>query len=206
MKVTYGLGILPTEKELCGVAVAWKVVILLDERLGISNEEAFEFIENAAFATVGDVMPLTGENRIIVKEGLKRIHNTKNIGMKALILQCGLEPENVESYHFGFVLGPCINATGRLDTARRALKLLCSGSEGEAALIASGLVALNDERKEMTRQGYELAISTNVKHWHGAKKNSWFSHIAVEVPGEDCTNEWCEPVSNAEYDVLENAI
>lgn len=147
-------------KELCGAAVAWKIVILLYERLGIGKEEAFEFIENAAFATVGDVMPLTGENRVIVKEGLKRIHHTKNIGMKALILQCGMEPENVESYHFGFVLGPCINATGRLDTAKRALKLLCCESESGAALIASELVALNDERKEMTRQGVELAIST----------------------------------------------
>lgn len=145
-------------KELCGAAVAWKVLILLYRKLGIDEEEAFEFIENVAFATVGDVMPLQGENRILVKEGIKKIHRTKSIGMKALILQCGLVPEQVDAYHFGFVLGPCVNATGRLDTATRAIKLFLTEDENEAAVIAGELVSLNNERKEMTTQGVEEAI------------------------------------------------
>ena len=111
-------------KNLCGAAVAWKVVCILFERLHIAKEEAESFLEHVAFATVGDIMSLTGENRILVKEGLKRIHHTQNIGLRALIAQCGLEPAQIEAYHFGYVLGPCINASGRLDTAKRALELL----------------------------------------------------------------------------------
>ena len=145
-------------KELCGAAVAWKTVILLYRKCGIDETEALGLLENVAFATVGDVMPLTGENRILVKEGLKRIHHTTNIGMKALIESCNIEPENVEAYHFGFVLGPCVNATGRLDTAKRALELFLCTDEGRAMTIAGELVALNDDRKELTRLGVEQAV------------------------------------------------
>lgn len=145
-------------KYLCGAAVAWKVVCLLYESLGIDFGEAEKLLENVAFATVGDIMPLTGENRILVKEGIKRIHHTTNIGMRALIAQCGLEREQIDAFHFGFVLGPCINASGRLDTAKRALELFFQTNEGEAAVIANELVVLNDERKELTRLGVEEAV------------------------------------------------
>ena len=145
-------------KELCGAAVAWKTVILLYRKCGIDEAEAYELLENVAFATVGDVMPLTGENRILVKEGLKKIHHTTNIGMKALIESCNIEPENVEAYHFGFVLGPCVNATGRLDTAKRALELFLCTDESSAMTIAGELVALNDERKDLTARGVDMAV------------------------------------------------
>lgn len=145
-------------KELCGAAVAWKVVCLLYESCGISSIEAEELLENAAFATVGDIMSLTGENRIIVKEGLKRIRHTKNLGMKALIAQCGLESTQIDAFHFGFVLGPCINASGRLDTAKRALELFFETDAVKAAQTANELVVLNQERKELTLEGVEKAI------------------------------------------------
>ena len=145
-------------KYLCGAAVAWKVVCLLYERMGIGFEEVEELLENVAFATVGDIMPLTDENRILVKEGVKRIHQTKNVGMKALIAQCGLEPNQIDAFHFGFVLGPCINASGRLDTAKRALELFFQTNAMTAVQIANELVVLNEERKEMTKDGVEAAI------------------------------------------------
>ena len=116
-------------KELCGAAVAWKVLQVLYEKMGFALEETHEFLENVAFATVGDVMDLTDENRILVKEGLNRIHRTKNPGMRALIFQNHLEPEQINAYHFGFVLGPCINASGRLDTAKLSLSLFLQGEE-----------------------------------------------------------------------------
>ena len=146
-------------KNLCGAAVAWKVVCLLYERMGVDFTEAEEFLENVAFATVGDIMPLTGENRLLVKLGIKRIRHTKNSGMKALIAQCGLEPREISAFHFGFVLGPCINATGRLDTAKRALELLFETDTGRAVTIANELVVLNTERKDMTKDGVEEAIA-----------------------------------------------
>lgn len=108
-------------------------------------------------ATVCDVMSLTGENRILVKEGLKRIRHTKNIGLQALMQACNVQPENISAYHFGYVLGPCVNATGRLDTARHALRLFETGQETEAEEIARDLVDLNQERKELTLQGVEMA-------------------------------------------------
>ena len=145
-------------KEICGATVAWKVVLVLYEKNDIPVAEAYDFLENVAFATVGDIMPLSDENRIIVKEGLKRIHRTSNIGMNALINQCGLEKGNIDSYHFGFVLGPCINASGRLDLAIRALKLLMIEDVAEANRIAGELVILNDERKQMTLDGVEKAV------------------------------------------------
>lgn len=145
-------------KQLCGAAVAWKVVCLLYEKLGIDFSEAEILLENVAFATVGDIMPLTDENRILVKEGLKRIRKTQNIGMKALIAQCGINPEEIDAFHFGFVLGPCINASGRLDTAKRALELFFQTNPVHAMQIANELVVLNEERKELTLEGVETAI------------------------------------------------
>jgi single-stranded-DNA-specific exonuclease len=144
-------------KGLCGAAVAWKVVCLLYEKMGIAKDEAEIFLENVAFATVGDIMSLTGENRILVKEGLKRIRHTQNLGMRALIDACAIDPLQVESYHFGYVLGPCINASGRLDTADKALSLFFAKTEAEAQKIAEELVLLNEERKEMTNIGVEQA-------------------------------------------------
>lgn len=144
-------------KDLCGAGVAWNVVRILYEKMQIQEEEAYELLEFVGFATVGDVMPLTGENRILVREGLKRIHHTKNTGMKALIAQCGLMPEQIESYHFGFVLGPCINAAGRLDTAKRALALFQTQDECVAVQLANELVVLNEERKTMTADGVQKA-------------------------------------------------
>ena len=144
-------------KDLCGAGVAWAVIVALYEKNNIEQREVEDLLEFVAFATVGDIMSLTGLNRILVKEGLKRIHHTTNIGMRALVSQCGLLPEQIDTYHFGFVLGPCINAAGRLDTARRALRLFISESPEEAAEIAAELVVLNEERKEMTRQGVEEA-------------------------------------------------
>ncbi|MBR2046072.1 MAG: single-stranded-DNA-specific exonuclease RecJ [Agathobacter sp.] len=145
-------------KELCGAAVAWKVICLLYESFGISKEEADDFLENVGFATVGDVMPLTGENRILVKEGLRHIKKTKNIGMRALIAQCELTPDQITAGRIGFRLGPCINASGRLDTAKRALELFFQKDMEEAVKIANELVTLNNERKELTEAGVQQAI------------------------------------------------
>ena len=144
-------------RELCGAAVAWKVLQVLYEKMGKPKEDTYEFLENVAFATVGDVMDLTDENRILVKEGLKRIHHTTNRGMRALIYQNHMEPEQINAYHFGFVLGPCINASGRLDTAKVSLSLFLQEEEAEAAKIARTLVELNEQRKNMTEQGVEEA-------------------------------------------------
>ena len=145
-------------KELCGAGVAWKTMCLLFRKMNIAGELLDELLENVAFATVGDIMTLDGENRILVKEGLKRIHHTKNIGMQALINQCGLLPEDIESYHFGYVLGPCINASGRLETATKALELLLEENPKKAEALAAQLCSLNDERKEMTQEGVDKAI------------------------------------------------
>ena len=121
-------------------------------------EEAYTLLEFAAIATVGDIMELQDENRIIVKEGLRRIHHTKNIGLKALIEVNGLEKEAIGAYHIGFILGPCINAGGRLDTAKRALELFDSLEKSAADRLAGDLKALNDSRKELTKEGVEEAI------------------------------------------------
>lgn len=144
--------------EICGGMVAWKFVTLLYEVCGISNEEAEAFIENAAFATVGDIMPLKDENRIVVKLGLKAMENTKNIGLHALIAQNHLEGGTISAYHLGFVLGPCFNASGRLETADLAMELLLEKDEHEAVRKAGELVSINEERKAMTRNGDEMAL------------------------------------------------
>lgn len=145
-------------KELCGAAVAWKLVMCLYQTMDLPSQEAMEFLEFAAVATVGDVMDLKGENRIIVKEGLRKIQITQNQGLRALIAVNGLTDARITAYHIGFVLGPCINASGRLDTAKRALALLLSKSEEEAMQLASELKLLNEERKDMTLKGYEKAV------------------------------------------------
>ena len=144
-------------KKLCGAAVAWKLVQVLYEQAGISVSEADRFIENAGFATVGDVMDLQGENRALVKLGLKMLNQTQNIGMKALILQSNRKLGEIRSGDIGFGLGPCLNATGRLETARIALKLLLCESEAEAAVLAQEAVDLNNSRKLLTEQAVEVA-------------------------------------------------
>ncbi len=145
-------------KELCGGAVAFKLVQALFERMKFLPEKAFTYLENAAFATVGDVMPLTGENRILVKEGLKSLNRTKNYGMRALAARNQIELGKIKAYHIGFVLGPCLNASGRLDTAYRALKMLLAEDEQTAAEYAGDLYDLNVSRKEMTEQGVKQAV------------------------------------------------
>ena len=145
-------------KGICGAVVAWKLVQVLYERMDIPVEEADIFIENAGFATVGDVMDLTGENRILVKLGLKALENTKNPGMKALIAKNKLSDKSLSAYHIGFVLGPCINASGRLDTAKRSLELLLERDEVKASALAGELVELNESRKYMTQQETQKAL------------------------------------------------
>ena len=144
-------------KKLCGAAVAWKLVQGLYEQAGIPVSDADRFIENAGFATVGDVMDLQGENRVLVKLGLKMLNQTQNIGMKALILQSNRKLGEIRSGDIGFGLGPCLNATGRLETARIALKLLLCESEAEAAVLAQEAVDLNNSRKLLTEQAVEVA-------------------------------------------------
>ena len=146
------------EKRLCGAVVALKLVTALYEACGIPEKELEDFLELGAIATVGDVMDLQGENRILVKEGLKRLSHTSNKGLRELIRANGLEDGPITAYHVGFVLGPCINASGRLDTAARSLKLLCAETEDEAAKLAGDLTALNQSRKALTEEGKEAAI------------------------------------------------
>ena len=145
-------------KNLCGAVVAMKLIWALYDGSHIPETEKEEFLELAAIATVGDVMDLQGENRILVKEGLKRLPYTKNKGLQALIRVTGLEGSRISSYHIGFVLGPCINASGRLDTAARSLRLLQCEDADEAARLAGDLKALNDSRKALTEKGKDAAI------------------------------------------------
>ena len=144
-------------KKLCGAAVAFKLVQVLYEVFGLEVSEADCFIENAGFATVGDVMDLQGENRILVKLGLEMLNRTTNIGMKALILQNKLTMGVIKSHDIGFRIGPCLNASGRLDTARLSLKLLLCESETEAAVLAEEIVELNESRKLLTMHAVEQA-------------------------------------------------
>lgn len=149
----------PFEK-LCGAAVAWKFIEQLYIACGLSKDEAYVFVENAAFATVCDVMELVGENRTIVKLGLERLNNTQNLGLDTLIKRCKLENTILSAYHLGFVLGPCLNASGRLDSATVAIELLESTSPIEAARLAEKLQSLNEERKNMTEMGIRIAEET----------------------------------------------
>ncbi|MCI9423093.1 MAG: single-stranded-DNA-specific exonuclease RecJ [Dorea sp.] len=152
---------------LCGAAVAYQFVRTLCDVMGRKKKEFDYLLENAAIATVGDVMDLEDENRIIVKEGLRRLGSTRNLGLRALIECTNLEKDRIRAYHIGFILGPCMNASGRLDTAKRALELLRAKSKREADILAWDLKALNDSRKEMTEkavvQAKELVEGTEIE-------------------------------------------
>ena len=145
-------------KLLCGAGVAFKLICALYEKRGIAREKTYDYLDLVAVATVGDVMDLKEENRILVKEGLKYLRNTKNTGLQALIRANGLEDKKISAYHIGFVLGPCINASGRLDTARRSLELLQEEDPRKAAKLAGDLMAMNQSRKALTLEGVEEAI------------------------------------------------
>ncbi|MBQ8638260.1 MAG: single-stranded-DNA-specific exonuclease RecJ [Lachnospiraceae bacterium] len=145
-------------KNLCGTGVAYKVIALLYERFGRRTEEVYRFLDYTAIATVADVMELNGENRILVKEGLKLLRTTKRVGLKALMDVTGIEPSSISSYHIGFVLGPCFNAAGRLDTVKLALQLLQEQEEEKALELAGKLRSMNEERKTMTQTGTQKAI------------------------------------------------
>lgn len=145
-------------KGLCGAAVAYKLVEALMEAMGKDAEDADYLMENVAIATIGDVMDLVDENRIFVKQGLDMLKRTENLGLKALMGCTGVNVDKLSSYHIGFVIGPCMNASGRLDTAKRALELLEAKKVAEADLLAGDLKALNDSRKDMTAQAVEEAF------------------------------------------------
>lgn len=152
--------------EICGAVVAYKVVLSLVARMQntdwktvMKSELGLELMEFAAFATIGDVMELRDENRIIVKTGLELMKTTRNIGLKALMDATGTEPQNVKPYTIGFILGPCLNATGRLDTAVSALELFQAKDRATAAILAGNLKEMNDSRKELTLDGVEEAIA-----------------------------------------------
>jgi len=146
-------------KKLCGAAVAWKLIVYLWEQMGISTDMLYEdFLMFVGFATVGDVMDLVGENRILVKEGLKRLRCTRHPGISALIEVNEISRDQLAAFHIGFVLGPCINASGRLSTAKLALELLNAKDFNQALALAKQLKELNDQRKVMTEKGVEAAL------------------------------------------------
>ena len=144
--------------KICGAGVAYKFIQCLYREFNISKEELYDLLQYVAIATVCDVVDLVSENRIIVKEGLKRINNTSNIGLKALFKETGLEGNVITVYSLGFIIGPCVNASGRLEQAEWALKLLLTKDEGLASELAKKLNDLNKERQELTQAGLEEAI------------------------------------------------
>ncbi|OOM16303.1 single-stranded-DNA-specific exonuclease RecJ [Clostridium saccharobutylicum] len=145
-------------KQLCGAGVAFKLVEVLYDELSIDKKECYDLIEFLAIATVCDVVDLIDENRIFVKKGLEKINNTTNLGLQELIIECEMQEKKLSVYHLGFIIGPCINASGRLDSAKKGLKLLLADEESEATALAKELVKLNDERKDMTMKGVEDAV------------------------------------------------
>ena len=145
-------------KELCGAMVAFQFMRALFENMHVSERFILKLLPYGAMATVCDVVELKGENRIIVKEGLEALKTNNDIGINALINQCKLNKKNLDSYHFGFVLGPCLNASGRLDTAKKAMDLLECEDEKYAEVLAEALKKLNDERKDLTEKGTKEAI------------------------------------------------
>lgn len=145
-------------KQLCGAGVAFKLVEILYETFNIDKKECYKFIEFLAIATVCDVVDLVDENRIFVKKGLELINSTTNLGLQELIRECELTEKTLSVYHLGFIIGPCINASGRLDSAKRGLKLLLSDDEEEAVRLSKELVKLNEDRKDMTMKGVEAAV------------------------------------------------
>ena len=149
-------------RDLCGAAVAWKLITLLERRMNL-DIDSYAYVELAGFATVGDVMKLKDENRTITALGLEAMKNSSYAGLRALMDVCSIEPGDLKCYHIGFRLGPCINATGRLDSADRAVKLLLDGGEGDAVECAKELYEYNGRRQELTEQGVELALSQILK-------------------------------------------
>lgn len=145
-------------KNLCGAAVAFKLVQVLYDRFGINKQEVEALLEIVSIATVCDVMELINENRIIVKHGLKLLKQTGNYGLKALLEKNNINLSALSAYHLGYIIGPCLNASGRLDTAKKGLGLLLSATEDEADKLAGELKQLNDVRKEMTVKGLEQAV------------------------------------------------
>ena len=156
-------------KGLCGAAVAYKLMEALYESMGRDSSDIDYLMEEVAFATVGDVMDLTGENRIFVRQGLEMLQSTANPGLRSLMECTGIDRKSVSTYHIGFVLGPCLNASGRLDTAKRALSLLAARSKQEADLLAGDLKALNDSRKEMTEAAVREAVE-QVEHMEAGRQ------------------------------------
>ena len=146
-------------REICGAVVAYKLVEKLYEASGVPREEWRELLEFAAIATVGDVMRLQDENRILVKYGLKQMACTRNLGLRKLVEKTGLDITDLSAYHIGFVIGPCLNAGGRLQTAKAALRLFLSEDEAEAEHLAEELKELNDIRKDMTKKGEDEAVA-----------------------------------------------
>lgn len=145
-------------KSLCGTGVAYQLMTLLFRRMKRTMSHQEIFLQYTAIATVADVMELVGENRILVRKGLSYLNHTNHIGLRALMEVCGISPEQVRAYHIGFILGPCFNAAGRLDTIVHALALLESKEYDQALALAGELWAMNEERKELTRVGTERAV------------------------------------------------
>lgn len=142
-------------KMLCGAGIALKFVQALYSVMNIDEDELYELLQYAAIGTICDVVDLVDENRIIAKNGLRLLRNTNNLGLKALIKETGIEEKSINSYHIGFIIGPCINATGRLETAKLSVQLLLTEDLEEANTLASKLHSLNTERQEMTTKSVE---------------------------------------------------
>lgn len=157
-------------KELCGAGIALKFSLCLLESMGKDINEYKELLQYAAIATVCDVVELKGENRIILKEGLKIINSTENLGLKALIKETGLEGKEIGEYHFGFVLGPTINATGRLETANLSVELLITKDEKEAEELAKKLFDLNKIRQDLTSESVERVIENIEREYNKEDK------------------------------------
>ena len=155
-------------KSICGAGVAFKLMEALYEELGMGKDECYKLIEFVAIATVCDVVDLIDENRIFVKNGLEMLNNTKNLGIQELKKATGLEDKEITAYHLGFVIGPCLNASGRLDSAKKGLELLLMEDEEDARNLAVEIVELNDARKNMTKEGVDKAVdiieSTDIKN------------------------------------------
>ncbi len=194
-------------KGICGGVVAYKLVQVLYQAFGVPSGEWEAMLEFAAMATVGDVMKLRDENRIIVKWGLKHLPRTRSLGLRKLVEACGLDIHAVSAYHIGFVVGPCLNASGRLRTARLALELLLTEDEAGAQEMAAELKALNEERKDMTQEGVDEALRQVEEHYAqdsvlvvylpdcheslagiiaGRVREAWNKPVFILTPGEEC--------------------
>ena len=166
-------------KDLCGAAIAYKVVETLFEVMGQDAREIEALVENVALATIGDVMNLQGENRIFVKKGLESLKQTQNLGLQALMEVNGISPRECSAYHLGYIIGPCINASGRLETAKKALDLLKAKTKEEAMARAIELKTLNDQRKELTQQGVDQG-------WAMIESESLMKDKVLVIYLEDC--------------------